>query len=95
MNPAAPLELSVGKAPHRLSGGATPEPAQGGLTPPPEAEFEEPAAAEDREDLGTDVAPRRLDVPIEPHAPTRTPLPEGCSLPDEGKPEASDFDGTG
>ena len=70
------------------------ETATGGVTQPPEPEFEEPAAAEDREDPGTDVAPSRFDLPIDPHAPRRTPSPEGCSLPDEDAPEATDLDGT-
>lgn len=60
---------------------------------PPEPEFEEPVAAEDREDPGTDVAPSRFDVSIDPHAPTRTTTsPQGCELPDEDRPEAMDFD---
>jgi nitroreductase len=59
---------------------------------PTEPEFDEPAAAEDREDLGTDIAPSRLDAPVDPRAGTRTPSLEGCSLPDEDRPEAADFD---
>jgi nitroreductase len=60
----------------------------------PEREFEEPAAFADREDLGTDVAPSRLDAPLDPLAATRAPSPEGCSLPDEERAEAADFDAT-
>jgi hypothetical protein len=57
--------------------------------------FEEPATTEGYEDPGTDIAPTRLDAPLDPHAPTRTPSSaEGCSLPDEDMPETVDFDGT-
>jgi hypothetical protein len=70
------------------------ETATGGGTQPPELEFEEPSIAEDREHLGTDVAPSRLDLPIDPHAPRRAVSPECCSLPDEDGPEATDLDGT-
>lgn len=76
------------------SAGPLSETAKGERTQPPEPEFEEPAAAEDREDPGTDVAPSRLDAPVDPHAPTRSPSAEGCGLPDEDGPEARDFDGT-
>lgn len=55
-------------------------------------ELDEPAAA-DREDLGTDVAPSRFDAPVDPRA-ARAPSPEGCSLPDENRPDAADFDAT-
>jgi hypothetical protein len=61
---------------------------------PPEPEFEEPVAAEDREDPGMDVAPSRFDVSTDPHAPTRTTSLQGCWLPDEDRPKAADFDGT-
>ena len=70
------------------------ETATGEGTQPPEPEFEEPAAAEDREDLSTDVAPSRLDVPIDPHTPRRAVSPECCSLPDEERPEATALDRT-
>jgi hypothetical protein len=70
------------------------ETVTGGGTQPREQEFEEPAAAEDREHPGTDVAPSRFDLPIDPHAPRRTVSPECCGLPDEDKPQATDLDGT-
>jgi hypothetical protein len=76
------------------SAGAVSETATGERTQPPEIEFEEPAAAEDREDLDTNVAPSRFDAPIDPHAPTRSPSPQVCGLPDEHRPEPGDFDGT-
>jgi hypothetical protein len=76
------------------SAGPESETATGEGTQPPEPEFEEPAAAEDREDLGADVAPSRLDVPIDPHAPRRAISPECCSLPEEERPEATELDGT-
>jgi len=60
----------------------------------PEVEFDEPAAAEDREDLGTDVAPSCLDAPADPRIATRAPSPEGCSLRDEHRPKVEDFDAT-
>jgi len=74
--------------------GPVSETSEGEGTQPPAPEYEEPAATEDREDPGTDVAPSRLDVPIDPRAPTRTPSPRGCGLPDEDRPESTDFDGT-
>jgi nitroreductase len=59
---------------------------------PPEPEFDEPAVTQYREDPGTDVAPSRFDIPVDPRTPSiRTPSPEGCSLPDEDRPEAADF----
>lgn len=70
------------------------ETATGEAAQPPEPEFEEPAAAEDREDLGTDVAPGRFDRPIDPHAPRRSTSPECCGLPEEDRPEATDLDGS-
>jgi hypothetical protein len=36
--------------------------AKGGSMEPPEPEFDEPAIGAERDDLGTDVAPRHLDV---------------------------------
>jgi len=68
------------------------KPAKGESMQSPEPEIEEPVAAEDREDPGTDVAPSRFDVSIDPHAPTRTTSPQGGELPDEDRPEAVDFD---
>jgi hypothetical protein len=76
------------------SAGPKSETATGEGTQPPEPEFEEPAAAEEREDSGTDVAPSRFDVPVDPRASTRAPSPESCSLPDEDLPEATDLDAT-
>jgi hypothetical protein len=74
--------------------GPVSETAEGEGTQPPEPEFEEPAATEDREDPGTDVAPSRLDLPIDPQALRRAVSPDCCSLPDEDGPEATDLDGT-
>ena len=80
--------------PARQAPGPVSDTAEGEGTQPPEPDFEEPAATEDREDPGTDVAPSRLDLPIDPRAPTRTSSPQGCGLPDEDRPESTDFDGT-
>ncbi len=69
------------------------EPAESEAVQPARPEFEEPAATEDREDPGTDVAPTRYDAPLDPHAIVRRPSLEGCGPPDEDAPEAADLDG--
>jgi hypothetical protein len=71
-------------------GDAKPAPSEGEIVQPSEWEFEEPAATEDREDPGANVAPTRYDTPPNPHAPVRRSSLEACGPPDEDTPRPTD-----